>query len=135
MKRIILLVMAAMVMTVLGSGIAAAAPVNNKNAEFFQLTCSNGQEYTVVVTNGLPGHIVGSNSKIIPVEITFTAIDPETEEPLFSETNTLGQGKKVGLQGDLITCEIAPQTFVDPETDEEITFVISLEAFLTPRGR
>jgi hypothetical protein len=54
---------------------------------------------------------------------------------LFSETFPVGQGNRVGLQDDLITCTAAPETFVDPETGEEITFVISVEAFLTPRGR
>jgi len=124
-----------MVMAVFGSGIAAADPINSKNAEVFPITCSNGQTYTVVVAGGIPAHIVGSTRNIIPVEFTFTAIDPETGEELFSETESIGQGNRVGLQDDLITCTAAPETFVDPETGEEITFVVSVEAFLTPRGR
>ncbi len=135
MRRIILLVAVSMIMAIVGSGIAAADPINSKNAEVFQVTCDNGQTFRVVTAGGIPGHILGSTRNIIPVEFTFTAIDPVTEEVLFTETEGVGQGKKVGLQDDLITCTTAPQTFVDPETGEEITFVISVEAFLTPRGR
>lgn len=134
MRRIALIVAVAMVMTVFGSGIAAADPVNSKNADVFQITCSNGQTYQIVAS-GNTGHILGSTRNIIPVEFTFTAIDPNTGAPLFSETASVGQGNKVGLQDALITCTTAPQTFVDPQTGEEITFVISVEAFLTPRGQ
>ena len=135
MRRIILLVAVSMIMAIVGSGIAAADPINSKNAEVFQVTCDNGQTFRVVTAGGIPGHILGSTRNIIPVEFTFKVIDPVTEEVLFTETEGVGQGKKVGLQDDLITCTTAPQTFVDPETGEEITFVISVEAFLTPRGR
>jgi len=135
MRRIILLVAVSMIMAIVGSGIAAADPINSKNAEVFQVTCDNGQTFRVVTAGGIPGHILGSTRNIIPVEFTFKVIDPVTEEVLFTETEGVGQGKKVGLQDDLITCTTAPQTFVDPETGEEITFVLSVEAFLTPRGR
>ena len=123
-----------MVMAVFGGGIAAADPTNSKNAEVFRITCDNGQTYRVVSTVGIPAHIVGSSRNIIPVEFTFTAIDPDTGEVLFSETEPV-KGKKTGLQGDLMTCETAPRTFEDPETGEPITIVITVEAFLTPRGR
>ncbi len=135
MKRMALVLAVAMVLAVFGSGIAAADPINSKNAEVFQVTCDNGQTYRIVAAGGIPGHIVGSSRNIIPVEFTFTAIDPETGEELFSETESIGQGNRVGLQDDLITCTAAPAVFVDPETGEEITFVISVKAFLTPRGR
>ena len=135
MKRMALVLAVAMVLAVFGSGIAAADPINSKNAFVFPVTCSNGQTYTVVTTGGIPAHIVGSTRNFIPVEFTLTAIDPETGEELFSETFPVGQGNRVGLQDDLITCTAAPAVFVDPETGEEITFVISVEAFLTPRGR
>ena len=134
MRRIILLVAVSMIMAIVGSGIAAADPVNNPQAEVFPVMC-NGQTYQVVVAGGLPGHILGSNRNIIPVEFTFTAIDPETGEVLFTETEGVGQGKKVGLQDNLITCTAGPFTEFIPELGQEITFVISVEAFLTPRGR
>ena len=123
----------AMVMAVFGSGIAAADPINSKNAEVFPVACSNGQTYTVVVVGGLAGHIVGSTRNIIPVEFTFTAVDPVTGKVLFSGTDT--RGKKTGLQRSLITCTIEPFTEFDPELGQEVTVFIELEAFLTPRGR
>ena len=132
MKRALLLLATTGITALLAVGIASADPVNSPNAEIISITCDNGQSYqVVVVAAGLPGHIVGSTGNIIPV--SFTAIDPETGEELFSES--IGQGNRVGLQDDLITCTTAPAVFVDPETGEEITFVVSVEAFLTPRGR
>jgi len=125
----------AMVLAVFGSGIAAADPINSKNAEVFQITCENGQTFQVVVVAGLPAHIVGSSRNIIPVEFTFTGTDPDTGEVLFSETEPVGKGKKKGLQGDLITCTAGPFTEFVPELGQEATFLIGVEAFLTPRGR
>ncbi len=135
MRNALLLAATMAIAAVLAAGTASADPVNSKNAEIIPITCDNGQSYQVVVAAGLPGHIVGSTGNIVPVEFTFTAIDPETGEELFSETESIGQGNRVGLQDDLITCTTAPETFVDPETGEEMTFVISVEAFLTPRGQ
>ena len=135
MRRAVLLVATMVVTAVLAVGIASADPVNSKNAEVFTISCTNGQTYQIVTTGGLPGHIVGSTRNIIPVEFTFTAIDPDTGEVLSSETEPVGKGKKTGLQRDLITCETAPQSFVDPETGETSTFIVTVEAFLTPRGR
>jgi hypothetical protein len=125
----------AMVLAVFGSGIAAADPINSKNAEVFRVTCDNGQTFQVVVVAGLPAHIVGSSRNIIPVEFTFTATDPDTGEVLFSDTEPVGKGKKTGLQGDLITCTAGPFTEFVPELGQEVTFFIEVEAFLTPRGR
>ena len=124
----------AMVLAVFGSGIAAADPINSKDPDVFQVTCDNGQTYRVVATVGIPAHIVGSTRNIIPVQFTFTAIDPDTGEVIFSETEPV-RGKKKGLRGDLITCDTPPQTFEDPETGETVTFFLTVEAFLTPRGR
>ncbi len=134
-KRIALVLAVAMVMAVFGSGIAAADPINSKNAEVFQITCENGQTFEVVVVAGLPAHIVGSSRNIIPVEFTFTATNPDTGEVLFSDTAPIGQGNRVGLQDDLITCTAGPFTEFVPELGQEVTFFVEVEAFLTPRGR
>ena len=87
MKRIALVLAMAMALAVLGSGIAAADPVNSKKAEFFDLTCDNGQEFTVVATGGNPGHIVGSTGNFIPTSDTVIATDPDTGDVLLSETH------------------------------------------------
>ena len=134
-KRIALVLAMALILATVGGGVAAADPINSKKAETFTVTCDNGQTFTVVVAGGLPGHIVGSTRNIIPMEFTFTATDPDTGEVLFSETGTVGKGKKKGLQGDLISCTAGPFTEFVPELGQEVTFFIGVEAFLTPRGR
>jgi hypothetical protein len=137
MKRtalVLTLAAIAAAMLVLSPGIAGADPVNSNNAEIFEISCSNGQTYEIVVAGGIPGHIVDSTGNIIPTEVTFAIIDPETGQVIDSETFSIGQGNKQGLQGDLITCETEPLTEVDPETGEEVTFVLTVEAFLTPLG-
>jgi FlaG/FlaF family flagellin (archaellin) len=136
-KRIALvLALVAMIMATLGSGLAAADPLNSPQADTVTLTCTNGQTYQVVRQGGLPQlHIVGSTGNFILTEITFTAIDPDTGEILFSGTESIGQGNKAGLQGELITCTAAPETLEDPATGKSFTFVVTAEGFLTPRGR
>jgi hypothetical protein len=134
MKRALLLLATTVITALLAVGIASADPVNNPNAEIITITC-DGQPYEVLIATGLPAYIVGSTGNIIPAEVTFTQIDPESGEELFSETVPIGQGDRVGLQDDLITCTTPRLTEVDPETGEEITFVLSVEAFLTPLGR
>ena len=137
MKRIALVfALVAMIMATLGSGLATADPLNSPQADTVTLTCTNGQTYQVVRQGGLPQlHIVGSTGNFILTEITFTAIDPDTGEILFSGTESIGQGNKAGLQGELITCTAPPETLVDPATGEPFTFVVTAEGFLTPRGR
>jgi len=135
MRRAVVLVATMAIAVVLAVGIASADPVNSKNAEVLTISCTNGQTYQIVVAGGGPGHIVGSNRNIIPVEFTFTATDPDTGEVLFSETLPPGKAKQVGLQDDLITCTTEPVTEFIPELGQEVTFFISVEAFLTPRGR
>ena len=135
MKRALLLLATTVITALLAVGIASADPVNNPNAEIITITCDNGQSYEVLIATGLPAYIVDSTGNIIPAEVIFTQIDPETGEELFSDTVPIGQGDRVGLQDDLITCTTPRFTEVDPETGEEITFVLSVEAFLTPLGR
>ena len=133
MRRAVLLATATAIVAVLAVGIASADPVNSKNAEIIPITCDNGQSYRVVVTSGNPAHIVGSTGNFIPVQFTFTAIDPDTGEVLFEETDTVGKGKKRGLKEDLITCKAGPFTEFDPEIGQEVTFTITVKGFLTPR--
>ena len=137
MKRtalVLTLAAIAAALLVLSPGIAGADPVNSNNAEVLEISCSNGQTYEIVVAAGIPAHIVDSTGNIIPTEFTFEIIDPKTGQVIDSETGSVGEGNKIGLQDDLITCETEPLTEVDPETGEEVTFVITVEAFLTPRG-
>jgi hypothetical protein len=134
MKRIAMVLAMTMVLAALGSGVAAADPVNSKKAEFFDLTCENGLEFTVVATDGNPGHIVGSTGTFIPTSDTVVATDPVTGEVVFSETHAV-KGKQVGLHDDLITCSTGLGTFFVPELGQEATVVVMLKGYLTPRGQ
>jgi ABC-type Fe3+-hydroxamate transport system substrate-binding protein len=135
MKRIALALTVAMILAALGSSVAVADPINSKKAEFFDLTCNNGQEFTVVGISGNPGHIVGTNGNIVSTEITVTATDPDTGEVLYSEMDPVGQGKKVGLDDDLITCTTELGTYYVPLLGQVATVRGTIEGFLTPRGQ
>jgi hypothetical protein len=134
MKRIALILTVTMVLAALGSSVAAADPINSKKAEFFDLTCDNGQEFTVVATGGNSGHIVDTTGNFIPMSDTVTALDPVTGEVPFSETHAV-KGKQVGLADDLITCTTEVGTYFVPELGQEVTVVVMFEGYLTPRGR
>ena len=117
----------------LNTGIAGADPVNSKKAEVIEISCDDGQTYEVVLPwGGGSAHILDGTGNIVAKNFTFTQIDPETGEELFSET--FSPGEKVGLNGDLRTCTAGPFTEFDPELGEEITFLITVEALFTPRG-
>ncbi len=105
MKRIALvLALVVITMTILGSGLAAADPLNSPQADTVTLTCSNGQTYELVRQGGLPQlHVVGDTGNFILTEITFTAIDLDTGEVLSTGTEFIGRGNREGLQGELIT--------------------------------
>jgi hypothetical protein len=134
MKRIALVLAMAMVLAALGSGVAAADPVNSKKAESFDLTCENGLECTVVATGGNPGHIVDSTGNFIPTSDTVIATDPVTGEVLLSETHAV-KGKQVGLHDDLITCSTDLGMLFVPELGQGATVVVMFEGYLTPRGQ
>jgi len=134
MKRTALVLAVAMVLVALGSGVAAADPVNSKKAEYFDLTCDNGQEFTVVATGGNLAHIVDTTGNIIRTSDTVTATDPVTGEVLFSETHT-NKGNRDGLDDDLVTCSTELGTYFVPELGQEVTVVGTLVGFLTPRGQ
>jgi hypothetical protein len=135
MKRIALILAVSMALAALGSGVAAADPINSKKAESFDLTCNNGQEFTVVGISGNGGHIVGTNGNIIFTKATIMATDPDTGEVLYSETEPVGQGKRVGLNDDRITCTTELGTYFVPLLGQVATVSATLEGFLTPRGQ
>jgi hypothetical protein len=134
MKRIALMVAVAIVFAALGSGVAAADPINSMKAESFDLTCNNGQAFTIVGISGNAGHIVGTNGNFIFTEMTITATDPDTEEVLYSETEPMGRGKSVGLD-DRITCSTELGTYFVPLLGQVATVRGTVEGFLVPRGQ
>ena len=136
MRRALLLATTMAITALLAVGIASADPVKSKHAQFFTLDCG-GQEVTVVTleNNNAPLlQVVEGTSNFHITELTFTILDPDTDEILFVDTLSTGQGNRTGLQDDLVTCTAPEETFVDPETGETLAFIASAEGFFTPRG-
>lgn len=74
-------------LTVVGAGAAGAAPTNAKNSETIALDCEVlGAVEVTTIGNGIwtPGHVVGSNTVLIPYafrfEFTPTGGSTEVEE-------------------------------------------------------
>ena len=114
----------------LSAGVALAAP----KGESFPIQCggetvmivvatvANGKE-DVVIFN--PAFVEGTNTRLIPVQFTFTATQ---NGQVFSETQTKG-GSLEALQakGKLTTCTFSG-------TFEDITFTGTVQALITPQG-
>ena len=136
MKRMALVLAVVMVMAVFGSGIAAADPINSKNAQITTLNCGGEQVTVVTLVNNraIVANVVGTTGNFVVTQIagTGTFTDPETGEVVQEEfVDPIGQGKKKGLQGSLTTCETT-LTFEDPEVGT-VTVDLTLTGFFTPR--
>lgn len=113
----------------LSAGVASAAP----KGETFEIQCG-GETLTIVtptvanekegVASFTPGFVVGSSSRLIPVQFTFTA--SQNGQVLFSETETKG-GAFEALQDRLVTCTFGG-------TFEGMTFEGTVQALMTPQG-
>lgn len=113
----------------LSAGVASAAP----KGEAFPVQCggetlmivtptvANEKEDAVIFT---PGFVVGSTTRLIPVQFTFTTTQGGTV--LFSETVTKG-GSLEALGDRLVSCTFR-------ETFEGITFTGTVQALVTPQG-
>ena len=123
-------ILAATLLLTLGGGPVGADPTNGRNSRLITLTC-NGTPVTIVVSgNGSAAHLVDSTGVLIPVafQITGTFTDPETGEQIpVNESFTIGQGERVGQQGDLFTCTY-------PITDPGFTGTGTVTLFRVPRG-
>jgi len=133
LTRTITIIVSFTFIALLSVAVASAAPTKSPNAEIFELTCDNGQSYTVVVNgNGdfSPGHIIdGDGGNLIPVSLAFEATDADGNV-IFSDSISK-KGRMKGLTGDLIVC-----TFGDTfeENGEVITFTGTVTGFVTPRN-
>jgi hypothetical protein len=133
-NRIVTMFVAAMIMALLGVGVAIADPVNSKKAVTFTLNCGDG-DFEVVEPFGAGGPLFkleDDKQHMVVKEFTATAVDPETGEVL--DTVTVTGGEMVGLQGDLRTCTREPFTVIDPELGEVVIFAEARVLF-TPRGK
>lgn len=133
LRRIASLVVTFLVMAVLGASLASAAPSNAKNAEIVALDCDGYSLEVVVNGNGTftPGHVVGSNQKLIPVSFEIVASDQDGEV-IFQDSSAKG-GQRNGQEGSLVTCTFS-DTFEDPDLGL-VTFSGEVVVFMTPRNQ
>ena len=133
MKRIVLTVTAAAIMSVLAVGVALADPINSKKAIEFTVTCG-GESFEVVEPFGAGGavHILGETTNFVVKEITFTAFKPGTDVVL--DSVTFDTGKKVGLEDKLVTCTRERFSATDPELGE-IDILAEAKVLFTAGGR
>jgi hypothetical protein len=117
-------------------GTAGADPLNNNRLQIPASCKEDGEQFTFVTNGeGIAGHIIGSTSNIHPVEdtVTYTYRDPTTGKRV-KETviDSLGSGKKTGLQSDLKRCS-GTVSYEDPELGL-VTADFDILAYFTPRG-
>jgi hypothetical protein len=117
-------------------GTAGADPLNNNRLLILASCEEDGEEFTFVINGeGVAGHIIGSTSSIHPVEdtVTYRYKDPTTGKRV-KETviDSLGSGKKTGLQSDLKQCS-GTVSYEDPELGP-VTADFDILAYFTSRG-
>ena len=120
----------------LASGIGTAVAEPQKNQILVSdATCDDGEQRTFVINGeGNVGQTNESTSNIIIATSSlefFAPEDREREEPI-ADPVIVNNGKKKGLQGDLITCngEVTTELF----RLGKVTVVFEFEGFATPRG-
>jgi hypothetical protein len=112
---------------------SAAAPVDNPFAWTLPGTCDGQEEVSIVITSGLPGHILGSTSVLIPMVFTrIGTLTPEDGPPIQID-ETFSDGQKVGLRNALVTC-VFPVEYTRSDGAEFVGEFI-VEALITPRDR
>ncbi len=113
------------------SGTEAARAEPGKNQIEAQATCSDGRSYTFVLNGmGKAWKLEGTNSNLLVKSYTLTYYDPVTGEPIGSDT--YGGGKKVGQEGDLLTCQGQATTVL--EGLGLVRVDARFKAFISPRG-
>ena len=134
MRHLVTVFVAAMILALLGGGIALADPINSKKAFTFTLNCG-GEVFEVVEPFGAGGPLfISGDDKRHMVVKGFTAqvVDPDTGEVL--RTVTVTGGEMVGLRGDLRTCTREPFTVIDPELGE-VEIHAEAQVLFTRRGQ
>ena len=113
-------------------GVETALAQPDKNQITVPASCSNGQDYTLVINAmGVAGQLPESTSNVIIPSYTVTYFNPDTGQQVGSPV-TKDQGNKKGVQGDQLTCTgTTTTTLVGLGT---VTAVYDFQAFVTPRG-
>jgi len=139
----LMLTMVAFATLLLASGIGTAVAEPQKNQIPVSATCDGGVQRTFVINGeGNVGHINESKEKnesteknIIIATSSFEFFAPEDTEmaelPIADQV-IVDNGKKKGLEGDLITCRGVVLTELFRLGEVRVRF--EFEGFVTPRG-
>lgn len=134
----LMLTMVAFATLLLASGIGTAVAEPQKNQILVPgARCNDGEQRTFVINGeGNVGHINESTEKnIIIATSSFTFFAPEDEERTepIADPVIVNNGKKKGLQGDLIRCwgEVPD---IELFRLGKVTVVYDFQGFVTPRG-
>lgn len=129
MRRASLLLAAIFAAVTVFAGAAVAEP--QKNQVPVSVSCDNGESYTFVLNGeGNSGHIEDSTNNVIAIRYTATYLDFETGEVI--AVDTVDNGVKKGLEGELTQCE--GRTVVEDWRLGKVISVFDLSAIVTPRG-
>lgn len=133
MRRIALLLVTVLLAAVLfASGIGTAAAEPQKNQIEVPVTCSNGEQFTLVFNAmSKTGQVRGSTSNVVVKSGTVTYSDPDTGEPIGGDEFG-GQSNKKGVRDDL-TCQggvVTELVGLGP-----VRAVFEFQGFVTPRVR
>lgn len=83
------------------SGVTAAPPEHNKHYDTFELVCDDGPYTVVSIAHSQTGAFHSVDGGDVFILVSFEVVDTEGQVI----TIPIGQGKRVGQQGDWITCE------------------------------
>ncbi|MDQ3639464.1 MAG: hypothetical protein M3426_16065 [Actinomycetota bacterium] len=133
MRRIAFLPVTVLLAAVLfASGIGTVAAEPQKNQIEVPVTCSNGEQYTLVFNAmSKTGQVLGNTSNIVIKSGTVTYFNLVTGEKIESD-EVGGQGKKKDLRGELITCSGTVTT--ELVGLGKVRAVFEFQGFVTPRG-
>jgi hypothetical protein len=118
-----------------GAGRVGADPLKNPNAFAFDFVCEDGLTFSLVTPSGpaAVAHAVGATDVLVASAVTAVVTDLTTGQILDTITQTFGEGRRSGLQEELITC-VATETVIDPASGQTIQFRLTVETIITPRG-
>jgi hypothetical protein len=131
MRNIVNLAIIGLLAVVLFTSVAGtAAGEPQKNQILIPATCDDGQSYTFVI-NGMSkvGQIIGDENNIAIKSFTVDYFDSDGN---LVGGDTLDQGNKEGLQGDLISC--TGSTTTELQGLGSVTAFFEFTGFVTPRG-
>ena len=121
---------AVLALSLLGTvGLAAVGADPIQTGVPARITCADGQTYDVII-KGIVAHLENSTRLSIATRLTVTTAETDSGAVLSQLTFPIGQGRRAGLQGDLVTC-----SFTQVDAAAGTTTVTEAEAFFVPRSR